>query len=146
MRDDEQLSSLIGDIYDAALNPSLWVDVLGKARAFVVGLAASLYWKDATSKRGAVRFTDGGIDPYHCEQYFDKYGKLDPTATGLFFATVEEPMAMADIVPYDELVATRFYREWRSPWVLSIASMSCSKNRSRALLRSSSFATCATAW
>jgi len=115
MRDDEQLSSLIGDIYDAALNPLLWVDVLGKARAFVVGLAASLYWKDATSKRGAVRFTDGGIDPYHCEQYFDKYGKLDPTATGLFFATIEEPMATADIVPYDEFVATRFYREWAQP-------------------------------
>jgi len=115
MRDDEQLSSLIGNIYDAALNPALWVDVLGKARAFVVGLAASLYWKDATSKHGAVRFTDGGIDPYHCKQYFDKYGKLDPTSTGLFFATVEEPMATADIIPYDEFVATRFYREWAQP-------------------------------
>jgi DNA-binding CsgD family transcriptional regulator/PAS domain-containing protein len=115
MPDDEQLSSLIGDIYDAALNPSLWVDVLGKARAFVVGVAASLYWKDVTSKRGAVRFTDGGIDPCHCEQYFDKYGKLDPTATGLFFAAIEEPMATADIVPYDEFVATRFYREWAQP-------------------------------
>jgi hypothetical protein len=80
-----------------------------------LGLAASLYWKEATSKRGAVRFTDGGIDPYHCEQYFDKHGKLDPTATGLFFATIEEPMATADIVPYDEFVATHFYREWAQP-------------------------------
>src|SRR5260370_16247689 len=105
----------MGYMYGSAMMQLLWVDVHSRARAFVVGLAASVYWKDATSKRGAVRFTDGGIDPYHCEQYFDKYGKLDPTATGLFFATIEEPMATADIVPYDEFVATRFYREWAQP-------------------------------
>jgi len=32
--DTQQLSALIGDIYDAALNPPLWVDVLRRARSF----------------------------------------------------------------------------------------------------------------
>ena len=46
MREVEQVSSLIGDIYDAALDPALWADVLGKARDFVGGSAAVLYSKD----------------------------------------------------------------------------------------------------
>jgi hypothetical protein len=35
MRDVEQVSSLIGDLYDAALDPRLWIGVLGKARDFL---------------------------------------------------------------------------------------------------------------
>ena len=48
----ELMSVLIGDIYDAALNPALWVDVLGKTRAFIGGCAIALSWKDAVAKRG----------------------------------------------------------------------------------------------
>ena len=39
MCEDEKLSCLIGDIYDAALHPTLWVDVLAKTRAFIGGFA-----------------------------------------------------------------------------------------------------------
>ena len=45
--DAERLSALIGDIYDAALDPSRWVGVLHKAREFVGGSAAALFSKDA---------------------------------------------------------------------------------------------------
>ena len=52
MQEPERLSALIGDIYDAALDPALWVDVSGKIRAFVGGWAIALSWKDAVAKRG----------------------------------------------------------------------------------------------
>ena len=39
----ELLSGLIGDIYDAALDPSLWTDVAGKAAQFVGGLSGTLF-------------------------------------------------------------------------------------------------------
>jgi hypothetical protein len=42
MLETEQLSALIGDIYDAALDPTRWVDVLGKTRAFIGGWAVSI--------------------------------------------------------------------------------------------------------
>jgi hypothetical protein len=43
MQEGEQLSRLIGDIYDAALDPGRWSAVLGKTRAFVGGQAAVLH-------------------------------------------------------------------------------------------------------
>src|SRR5262245_58136756 len=78
----EHLSALIGEIYDAALDPSLWVGVLHRARDFVGGSAASLFSKDATSKGFDIYYDDGGIDQHYKQLYFDKYAKLDPSTTG----------------------------------------------------------------
>ena len=39
MYQPEKLSELISEIYDAAVDPSLWSDVVGKAGRFVGGLA-----------------------------------------------------------------------------------------------------------
>jgi hypothetical protein len=56
----EQVSELIGDICDAALDPTLWVGVFGKAREFVGGLGAALAWEDAVG-RATGGCTDGRI-------------------------------------------------------------------------------------
>jgi DNA-binding CsgD family transcriptional regulator/PAS domain-containing protein len=109
------LSGLIGDIYDAALDSSLWPAVLGQARQFVGGSAASLYAKDAVSKSGNVFYEDGGIDARYRRLYFEKYVKLDPSTVGHFFAEVGQPVATADFIDYDEFLETRFYREWARP-------------------------------
>jgi hypothetical protein len=53
MDDQEQLSTLIGGVYDATLDPSLWTDVLCKASEFVGGPAASLFSKDTSSRTGS---------------------------------------------------------------------------------------------
>jgi hypothetical protein len=74
----EQLSSLIGEIYDAALGPSLWSDIVGKAGRFVGGSAASIYSKSPTAMTVTVHY-QSGIDPYYLQIYLDKYVKLDPT-------------------------------------------------------------------
>jgi hypothetical protein len=42
MREAERFSALIGDIYDAALDPSRWVGALAQTARFVGGPAASL--------------------------------------------------------------------------------------------------------
>jgi len=114
MDETEQLSTLIGDIYDAALEPSLWTDVLRQAAQFVGGSAASLYSKDATSKTGSIAH-QYGIEPRYQQLYFDQYIKLDPTTVGLFVAEINEPVATADLIPYNEFLETRVYREWGRP-------------------------------
>jgi len=114
MSEAEQLSALIGEIYDAALDPALWPQVLPKSAQFVGGRAASLFSKDAASKSGDVAY-DCGIDPYYRQLYFDKYIKLDPLTIGHFFAEVEQPVAVADIMSYDEFLETRAYQEWGRP-------------------------------
>jgi Transposase DDE domain len=54
MRETERLSALIGDIYDAALDPSLWFEVLQDAARFVGGPAASVYSKAVVNRSGQV--------------------------------------------------------------------------------------------
>jgi len=111
----EQLSHIIGDIYDAALDPSQWAAVLGRTRDFVGGQTATLFWKDAVGKSGAVYYGDGGIDPHYTQLYFDKYVKLDPATTGQYFAELEKPVSTVDLLPYDDFLDTRFYKEWAQP-------------------------------
>jgi PAS domain-containing protein len=81
---------------------------------FVGGPAASLFSKDAASRSGAVVY-DHGIDPHYKRLYFETYLKLDPTNTGQFLARIGEPLATADVIPYEEFIETRFYREWAEP-------------------------------
>src|SRR5262245_5786321 len=114
MREDEKLSRLIGDIYDAALDPTLWADLLDQAAQFIGGSAAALFSKDAASKTGNVAYYSG-IDPHYKRLYFEKYMKLDPLTVGQFFAETEEPVAVADILSYDEFLESRAYREWGQP-------------------------------
>jgi PAS domain-containing protein len=115
MGEGEQTLSLIGDIYDAALDPALWSDILGKARDFVGGSAAVLYLKDVNRKSASIHYDDGGIDPYYMRCYVDEYVKCDPTTAAEVFATIGQPLATADLVPYDEFLQTRHYQEWARP-------------------------------
>ncbi|SRR5579871_4917357 len=115
MHESEQLSALIAQIYDAVLDRSLWPAALKTASAFVPGHASAIYWNDTANDSGDVFFDDGGIDPERRQLYFEKYVALNPTLTPRLFAAVEEPVATADLVPYDEFLKTRFYREWAEP-------------------------------
>ena len=116
MDETAQVSALIGDIYDAALDPSLWPLALGGAKGFVGGVAASLYSKDAVNRCGNMFYQNAdGIDPHYRDLYFDTYVKLDPTTTGHFFAELDAPVATNDIIPYQEFLETRFYLEWARP-------------------------------
>jgi DNA-binding CsgD family transcriptional regulator/PAS domain-containing protein len=111
----EVLSSLIGYIYDATLDRSLWPDVLKKIAIFVHGTAAAVFWDDVANGSGDVYFEDGGIASLYRDLYFERYFKLNPTATPRMFVPVGEPVATNDLVPYEEFLRTRFYQEWARP-------------------------------
>jgi DNA-binding CsgD family transcriptional regulator len=111
----ESLLDLAGNIYDTVLDRSLWPAVLKKAAQFIVGAAASIFWNDAGGAQGGVYLEDGGIPPYYRDLYFSKYVNLNPTVAPRFFVPEQEPVATADLVPYDEFLHTRFYREWAQP-------------------------------
>src|SRR5262245_54702796 len=55
----EQIQSLIGDVYDAAVDPARWTGALEKTCDFVGGSAATLFSKDASSKTGMVFYSGG---------------------------------------------------------------------------------------
>jgi DNA-binding CsgD family transcriptional regulator len=110
----EQLPELIGEIYDAALDPSLWNDVVGKVARFVGGSAAVVVSKNPTAGNGNA-YDEPGTDPYS-ELYFDKYAELDPSRTGRYFADIGQSNAIAYCRTFLE---TRFYEEWARPQALA---------------------------
>jgi DNA-binding CsgD family transcriptional regulator/PAS domain-containing protein len=109
-----QLSGLIGDIHDAALDCSRWSEVLGKAGRFIGGSAAAIFSKSALAGHGDVHY-EFGTDPHYRQLYFEKYVKLDPVTAGQHIAEIGSPMAVEDFMPYPEFTQTRFYREWAHP-------------------------------
>jgi DNA-binding CsgD family transcriptional regulator len=112
---EEDVSSLIGEIYDAAMEPALWPGVLAQIASFVGGSAAAFYAKDASTRTGNVHYDCGASDPDYKRLYFEKYIKIDPTTTGHCLAEIGEPIGTADILCYEDFLGSHFYREWVRP-------------------------------
>jgi DNA-binding CsgD family transcriptional regulator len=114
MINEQHVLSLIGDIYDASLDPALWPAILEKICGFIPGSMANLFSQDSVNKN-ANRYFTWGDDPHYTSLYLEKYAALNPLfPTGLFFP-VGEVYGQADIMPYEELSRTRFYKEWLEP-------------------------------
>jgi DNA-binding CsgD family transcriptional regulator len=114
MPDSIRLCSLIGDIYDAVLDQSRWINALRNAAGFVGSQAGGLLSKDAVSKSANIHY-GFGVAPHYMKLYVEKYAKLDPTTTPMFLFEVCEVASTTDLVPYDEFIETRFYKEWGRP-------------------------------
>jgi DNA-binding CsgD family transcriptional regulator len=109
--DQGEFSALIGRTYDAALDTTLWTEVLTGIAEFVGGHAAALLSKN--NKHGNVYF-QAGVEPEYMRRYSEIYSYFDPQSTLAFF-DAEQIVSTADLVPYDELQAGRFYRECAEP-------------------------------
>jgi DNA-binding CsgD family transcriptional regulator len=118
MSEPVQLSALVGSIYDAALDSALWPDALAQSARFAGGLSAVLCFKDASSNSGTAYY-HVGFEPHYARLYLDRYVRLDPGTTTRVLAGIGEPVATADIMPYDEFLETRFYQEWARPQQLA---------------------------
>ena len=118
MDEAADLSRLVGDIYDAALDPERWPDVLKSSAAFVDGVASALFMKDTVHKHHNVVHTFG-YDPEYARKYVEHYVALDPFTVGQFASQVGDVISLVDLVPHDEFMKSRFYLEWVRPqgWI-----------------------------
>jgi DNA-binding CsgD family transcriptional regulator/PAS domain-containing protein len=114
MNEAVEVSSLIGDIYDAALDATMWSCVLERMCRFVGGSASTLYSEDSASKTGKSHHT-WGFDRRYGWLYYDRYIKYNPFTTAQVFFDVEEVISVADIVSHEEFRETLFYKEWVRP-------------------------------
>jgi DNA-binding CsgD family transcriptional regulator len=117
MNDSKQLPALIGEIYDAVINPAQRNDVLDKIASFTGGHSGGLLSKHSLSTSEVLYCYVGG-DPNSLQVYSESYPKLDPTADSPSFG-VEQVVSATDLVPHEEFRRGRFYREWARPhgWV-----------------------------
>jgi DNA-binding CsgD family transcriptional regulator/PAS domain-containing protein len=102
---------LIEGIYDAALKPARWNDVVVGIRDFVGGQACGLFSKDRISRFGVTHYYCGA-DPHYIEMYSETYSRFDPLTT---LPRCGEVVSIPDLVDFDKYRRGRFYQEWLKP-------------------------------
>lgn len=106
-----RLSDLIEEIYDAALEPARWNDVVVGINDFVGSQACGLISKDAKSKYGQTHYYCG-VDPHYIRLYAESYSRFDPLTT---LPPSGQVVGIPDLLEYDEYRRGPFYQEWLRP-------------------------------
>jgi DNA-binding CsgD family transcriptional regulator len=110
----EATSLLIGDIYDASLDATLWPRAFDGIREFLGDCTATLISQDAVTKDVDVHFMLGHDQPY-VDLYFERYFKINPIFPTVMFLDIEQTQRVSDVLPLQEFCRTRFAREWIVP-------------------------------
>src|SRR5215203_269868 len=74
---DERLSAVIGEVYDASLDPALWSHVLETVCGYIGCSGAAFHSQDLLSHTANLQLY-WGCDKYFADAYQDKYCKINP--------------------------------------------------------------------
>ena len=107
----KKYSDLVEDIYDAALEPARWNEVVVGVNEFVGGQACGIFSKDVISKSGTTHYFCGA-DPHYIKLYSEHYSKLGPLTS---YPPLGKIVSMPDLVQYDVFCKGVFYQEWMRP-------------------------------
>src|ERR1700712_5668701 len=106
-----ELSAVIADVYDAAIDPTLWQQALASICSYLGGSSAALFWHDAGAQRAQVLHLFNE-NPTYTQLYFEKYLPMNPLFPAASFLGAGVVHSATDIIPQSELEKTRFYKEW----------------------------------
>jgi DNA-binding CsgD family transcriptional regulator/PAS domain-containing protein len=108
----EELSFVIGAIYDASIDPTGWKAALEQISFFVGGVRATLIIEDVAAKNVPAIFTSYEDAPW-LQRYFDTYLPLNPTRIAVAaYAKAGDIVLTTDFMTQEEYERTRYYREW----------------------------------
>lgn len=121
MREAEELSQVIGDVYDASLDPALWPTAIESICRYIGAASAGLHSQDAITRVTDALFWWGRDTdaPDYFRAYREQYGRINPIFPGAIFFDVEQTVAVPDVISCEEFVQTRFFREWLAPQSLT---------------------------
>lgn len=114
MDETEELSLIIGEIYDASLDRAKWPDAVTRIRAYLGARTASLVSQDAITKAVNVHFMLGPEQKF-LDSYNETYFKINPIFPTVMFLDIEQKNVTTDVLPLEDIVQTRFVREWIQP-------------------------------
>jgi DNA-binding CsgD family transcriptional regulator len=114
MAELDQFSSLITDIYDAALDASLWPSILRKLCAFVPGAYGNIFIQDAAQQSANSVFT-WGMNHDYFQSYLEKYANSNPLIPRILLREVGDVFSTFDLMPRAQFAQTRLYQEWVQP-------------------------------
>jgi DNA-binding CsgD family transcriptional regulator len=105
-----ELDALLDALYAGLLEAVPWQEFLGRLREALGALAATLILRPPTPEDPGLLLSDGGL-PRWQSSYQDRYFVLDP----LVDLPQGEVVALDDIVPRAEYLASEFYRGFMEP-------------------------------
>ena len=114
MREVDAFSVIVGSMYDAALDPDLWPEVLRLSCEYIDGVSGALLSHDLRD-RSAQFFRSWNDDPVYTKLYFDKYVRLNPVLVPLMNVKEGDVVAISTLIPHEEFHASRFHQEWARP-------------------------------
>ncbi|MET3927628.1 helix-turn-helix transcriptional regulator [Devosia sp. 2618] len=109
----EQVSAILGTIYDTILAKSSWQDVLEQTCALLAAEAGSIIFLDPVGQRAAYAF-EHGTDPKYSELFLT-YGSANPFMLSVLLAPVGEVAKPLELVGRQAISKERFYKEWCEP-------------------------------
>jgi DNA-binding NarL/FixJ family response regulator len=114
--DQETLLALIGLIYDAALDSTLWPAALDAATRFVGADTGFLISEDAIAEKSFAHYQSREI-PGFMESYYSLYVHLNPILVPtLVEARVGEVFTTSSFMTNQEFLESKFYTEWSGPF------------------------------
>ena len=113
----EDMSEIIGAIYDCALDPELWRTTLPRILSFSLSPCGALAIHDCIGGRSG-RLFDHGYDESYIKLYFDKYEQMNPLATAMQTLEVGDVVTTGMLVDDREFFDSRFYKEFLKPFRL----------------------------
>ncbi len=113
MSQEMELLALVGRIYDAALDPGIWPDVLKQAAALVDAPSSVLAFQDFDGQE--LSFVDSvGRDPSYWKSYNEHFFFVSPYVR-MMKDSGERCYATQDLLSDAELVRTEYYNDWLQP-------------------------------
>jgi DNA-binding CsgD family transcriptional regulator/PAS domain-containing protein len=109
-----ELSAVVADIYDAAIEPALWQQALASICAYVGGHSGVIFWHDS-ARQSAQALHMFNADPKYTQLYYEKYLPMNPVFPAAMFMAEGVVHSTTDFISKDELEQTRFYQEWIAP-------------------------------
>jgi DNA-binding CsgD family transcriptional regulator/PAS domain-containing protein len=114
MSESEQLSQLVGEIYDTTLDAASWPQVIPRIAEFVGVSVVNLFAQDALKKNANVLHIHG-LDPEYVRSYLEEYIRLNPNFPAALFFPVGKIIRQDDMMPLTEFQETLFWKEWIAP-------------------------------
>ncbi len=110
------LSALIDGIYECALRPEKWAEILTAIEAKLGAISSYLVVHDVDAHRGdTAMLLNHNVDPEWSREYLEHYLKLNPLLPYLSTTRTGEVFATRHLVGKSDYLKGQFYNEWAQP-------------------------------
>lgn len=114
MPEETELSEIIGEIYDAALDPAMWPVVIGRVVAFCKGQAGCIIIRDLARQTSRIEYS-AGFPARYFRVNIHRYFRLPSLEAILSSADMGEVIRISDLLGAERFGRARFYRNWLRP-------------------------------